>query len=320
MTLLATMGHVAPSKTVPEELASQQHVSIEPAAISTPTVPTTPDNTPQSAMMDANETLSPQASGAQQPDATSTQHTEPAASPAGVDKVHEPEGNEDNADTGAEKEEDPYASLDPNTTLAIIITNPSDFPVERIQEVEAQYQPSTKITHMVCHKTPSGPITQVTADVEDGSVDHLIIRDPHIIEALGLTAPDYDTIYSDFTDIAAYLRLRETFILNVLPGHRPQDPTEYIVAELVSARHPFLYWLDERRNADPTTPPYAAEAKAIAKKTRRRWPDVMFEIEEIWDFEHGDEGKSYRESRLGLLGEDPTYPPGEQWVPRSMFA
>jgi hypothetical protein len=318
--LFATMGHVAPSKTVPEELASQQHVSIEPAAISTPIVPTTPDNTPQSAMMDANETLSPQISEAQQPDATSSEHTELAAPPPEVDKDHEPESREGNADTGAERDENPYASFDPNTTIAIPITNPSDFPVERIQEVEAQYQPSTKITHMLCHKAPSGPITQVTADVEDGSVDHLIIRDPRIIEALGLTAPDFDTIFTDSADITAYLRPRETFLLNVLPGHRPQDPTEYIVAELVSARHPYLYWLDERRSADPTVPPYAAEAKAIARKTRRRWPDVKFEIEEIWDFEHdGDEAKSYRANRLELLGEDPTYPEGAEWVPRSMW-
>lgn len=306
------MGHVAPSKTVPEELASREHVSNEPAAISTPTVPTTPDNMPQSAMMETNDTKTLQASGAQQPDATSSEHTEPAAPPA---EDHEPGGTEENANTGAEEDKNPYASLDPNTTLVILITNPSEFPVERIQEVEAQYQPSTKITHMVCHKTPSGPITKVTADVQDGSVDHLIIREPRLIEALGLTAPDFDTI--DWN--SGYLRLRESFTVNVLPGHRPQDPKEFIVAELVSARHPYLYWLDERRSADPTVEPYAAEAKAIARKTRRRWPDVMMELEEIWDFEHGDEGKWYRENRLELLGEDPTYPAGAQWAPRSMF-
>jgi hypothetical protein len=314
------MGDVAPSKTVLEELASQHHGLIEPAAISTPIVPTTPDNTPQPAIMDANEKIFPQISGAQQPDATSSEHTEPAAPPPEVDKDHEPESMEENADTSAEKDENPYASFDPNTTIAIPITNPSNFPVERIQEVQAQYWPSTKITHMLCYKTPSGPITQVTADVEDGSVDHLIIRDPRIIEALGLTAPDFDTIYTDDADITAYLRLRETFKLEVLPGHHPQDPNEYVVAELVSARHPYLYWLDERRSADPTVPPYAAEAKAIARKTRRRYPDVMFEIEEIWDFEHdGDEAKAHRDNRLGLLGEDPTYPEGAEWIPRSMF-
>ncbi|OSS53501.1 hypothetical protein B5807_01238 [Epicoccum nigrum] len=310
------MGHVAPSKTVPEELANQQHVSIEPAAISTPIVPTTPDNTPQPAMTDAN---SPQISEAQQPEVTSFEHSEPAAPPAKADNDSEPQSTERNAGRGAEGNEDPYASLDSDTELAIDITNPSDFPVIRIQEVEAHYQPSTKITNMLCHKTPSGPITRVTADVKDGSVDHLIIDDPHIINALGLTAPAFDTIYSDPADYTALLRLRETFVLNVLPGHRPEDPKEYIVAELVSARHPYLYWLDERKSADPTIPPYAAEAKAIARKTRRRWSDVWLEIEEVWDYEQGENGKWYRENRQMYLGEDPTYPEGAVWVPRSMF-
>lgn len=269
--------------------------------------------------MDANETLSPQISGAQQPNATSSEHTELAALPTEVDQDHAPESSEENADTGAEGDDDPYASFDPNISLAIPITNPSSFPVERLQEVQAQYQPSTTITNMLCHKTPSGPITQVTADVQDGSVDHLIIRDPRIIDALGLTAPAFDTIYTEPEDFTAVLRFRETFVLNVLPGHRPQDPEEYIVAELVGARHPYLYWLDERRSADPTAAPYAAEAKAIAKKTRRRWPDVMLEIEEIWEYEQGENGKWYREHRLEYLGEDPTYPAGTEWAPRSMF-
>lgn len=93
------------------------------------------------------------------------------------------------------------------------------------------------------------------------------------------------------------------------------------MGELVSARHAYLYWLDERRTADPRHGPYAAEAKAIARKTGRRWMDVMREVERVWELEQGSDGGEYRGNRVGYLGEDPVYEEGAEKgrVVRSMF-
>lgn len=100
---------------------------------------------------------------------------------------------------------------------------------------------------------------------------------------LGLAAPDFDTIKLG-TNI---MKVNETFIIRILPGQRAHKLDEWIVGELVSARHAYLYWLDERKTADPTHSPYAAEAIAIAKKLGRRWPDTMREIEAVWELEQG---------------------------------
>ncbi|KAF9691026.1 hypothetical protein EKO04_011170 [Ascochyta lentis] len=213
--------------------------------------------------------------------------------------------------------EDEDDSLPRNTNLVIPITNPSAFPVQRIQEVQSQHYPSTSIVNIFCHKTPSGPIVRVTADIQDGSVNHLLIRDQRLISALGLAPPDFDVINID----TSKLHLDETFRINILPGQRPQNPDVWIMGELLSARHAYLYWLDERRTADPKHRPYAAEAKAIARKIGRRWPDVMREIEGVWKLEQGGNREHYRKDRLRYLGEDPTYPEGagEGRVVRSMF-
>ncbi|KAF3040748.1 hypothetical protein E8E12_008826 [Didymella heteroderae] len=239
------------------------------------------------------------------------EHYEPAARHIEVDE------NYSDGDEGNSTDEDPYASLDPGTTLAIPVINPSAFPVERLREVQEGRQPSTHIADMLVHKTPSGSITQVTADIRDGSINHLFIRDPRIIDALGFAAPDYDTINIDI----AKFRLDESFTIRVFSGQRPKKLENWIMGELVSARHAYLYWLDERQTADPEAPPFAAEARAIARKTGRRWPDVMSEIEHVWRMEQGRGGNEYRNNRFEYLGEDPTYPQGAEGrrVVRSMF-
>jgi hypothetical protein len=202
--------------------------------------------------------------------------------------------------------EDDESSSDEHTTMVIPITNPSAFPIQRIQEVQSQHYPSTTITTMLCHKSPSGTITQVTVDINNGSINHLIIRDTRIINALSLQPPHFDTIILDTTK----LRTDETFNIRILPGQRPQNLDEWIVGELVSARHAYLYWLDERQTADPKTPPFATEAKALARKLGRRWPDVMREVEGFWRLEQRSNGMRYRENRERYLGEDPRYEEG----------
>lgn len=312
------MSRVANSQKVQEELAMRYRISDKAAFISIPTTPSTRSLSSEIDMAVERGRL-PLHSDESMQSPSSASATDPAAQHSDMDKPHGEEGKATDADAGIleDEGEDPYASLDPTTNLAIPITNPSAFPVQRLQEVQAQYQPSTHITNMLCHKTPTGPITLVTADIQDGSINHLLIRDARLISALGLAAPAYDTITMDLTK----LRIDETFIVQILPGQRPQKLDEWIVAELVSARHAYLYWLDERKTADPKTAPYATEAKAIARNTGRRWPDVMNEIEKVWKLEQGVDGAEYRGNRAMYLGEDPLYPVGaeEGRVVRSLF-
>lgn len=239
------------------------------------------------------------------------QHHEPAARHIELDE------NYSDGEEHSNPNKNPYAFLDPNTTLAIPVTNPSAFPINRLREVQEGRQPSTHIVDMLVHKKPSGPITQVTADIQDGSINHLFIRDARIIDALGFAAPDFDTIALD----TAKLRLDETFAVRLFSGQKPKRLDSWIMGELVSARHAFLYWLDERQSADPRTRPFAAEARAIARKTGRRWPDVMGEMEHVWGLEQGRGGGEYRQNRRKYLGEDPTYSDGAEGerVVRSMF-
>ncbi|KAF2628275.1 hypothetical protein BU25DRAFT_43011 [Macroventuria anomochaeta] len=311
------MGFVANN----EELQLRQPRSDELQFL---TIPATPENTPVVTMSDpAGDHMAARGTEIQdvatsnncndtptlEKESSPPEHYEPAARRISTDENYT-DGEEDS-------DEYLYASLDPNTTLAIPITNPSAFPIQRLQEVQAQYYPSTHVTNMLVHKTPSGPITKVAADIQDGSVNHLFIRDTRLINALGLALPAFDTINLDTTQ----LRLDETFTIDIFPGQRPNEVDEWIMGDLVSARHAYLYWLDERRSADPRSPPYAAEAKAIARKTGRRYPDVMREIEGVWKLEQGSNGREYRENRVRYLGENPTYPEGaeEKRVVRSMF-
>jgi len=284
-----------------EELQLEQQPYVFSNAI---TIPTTPVNTPMS-----------EDSPTQLPIHVTRNISEDTTSDTVTADVSRDE--ETPFPTIGDDETDIYTALTPNTILVIPITNPSAFPIQRIQEVQSQRYPSAIITNMLCHKTFSGPITQVTADIEDGSINHLFIRDPRFISALGLVAPNFDTIYLDTNK----LKVDETFTIRILPGQRPQKLDEWIMGVLVSARHAYLYWLDERRTADPKHAPYATEAKAIARKTGRRWPDVMREIEVVWRPEQESNGKHYREDRTRYLGEDPTFPEGAEdgRMVRSMF-
>lgn len=199
--------------------------------------------------------------------------------------------------------EDEEHSLSESRCAILPITNPEAFPIARIQEVQAQRYPSTQIIAMWSHRDANGIITQVTADVNKGSIDHLIIRNPRIITALGVHKGAQDTIIWDDSG----LKLDETFIVRAFPLQRWKNSKAWIAGELESARHAYLYWLDHRRSVDPKTAPYAQEARIIAKMLGRRAPHVFSEIMTVWEKERGPYGRRYRENRLRYLGEDPSY-------------
>jgi hypothetical protein len=183
------------------------------------------------------------------------------------------------------------------------VNNPSAFPMERIQVVQASYYPSARITNMWSHRALEGEITTVTADVQDGPVNHLLINDARIISALGLREGTNDTIILQQDDF----RIDETFIIRLLPGQRVRNLRALLVGELQTARHAYLHWLDYRGLADPKGLPYAQEVRRIAVQLGRRAPDVWKEIDGFWKLEQGGGGKKYREHRLRYLGEDPVY-------------
>jgi hypothetical protein len=185
----------------------------------------------------------------------------------------------------------------------ITVQTPEDFPITRIQEVQAQYYPSTHILNMEIHRAANNQVSQLTANIADGSVDHLVINNPRIITALGVHLPPYDKILPQHET-----RIDETFRIRILPGQRRSDPTAHITGELIPARHAYLYWLDSRGSADPKGPPMATESRMLAKKTGRRAFDIMNEIERYWHMEQGSGGRRYRENRKMYLGEDPGYP------------
>lgn len=185
-------------------------------------------------------------------------------------------------------------------TTMIPIHNPSAFPVQRIQEVQAQRYPSTKVVAMWSHLDPKGAVTQVTADIQHGSVNHLVLTDARLITALGLRSGAHDTILID----ASQLKIDETFRIIDGPGKR-SDLNVFIAGQLVSARHAYLYWLEHRGTADPKGPPYVQEARRIAIQVRRRAGDVWREIEKVWELEQGGGGLGYRTNRVKHLGEDP---------------
>lgn len=304
--LFATMGHMANS----EGLQLQKQV---PEYSDFITIPVTPNTTFHDTM---NESRS-EHSASQGTVETPSKPPSTASTSTVIDAVISSDPSQDDEISASVIEDDEHDFIGPNTTLVIPITNPSAFPIQRIQEVQSQHFPSTFFTNMLCHLGPSKTITQVTADVQDGSVNHLLIRDPRLISALGLVPPDFDTIELDITK----LRIDEKFAVRIFPGQYPQKLDEWIMGELVSARHAYLYWLDERKTANPDHGPYAAEAKVLARKLGRRWPDIMKEIERVWRLEHGSNQKEYRENRMKYLGEDPTYPAQakEARIVRSMF-
>ncbi|KAJ5020630.1 hypothetical protein PSV08DRAFT_404963 [Bipolaris maydis] len=205
---------------------------------------------------------------------------------------------------------------DNDACTVVPIQNPKVFPLRRIQKVQADYYPSALMTAMWVHRNQSNEITQVTGDLDKGPVNHVIIHDPRIIRSLGLDEPPFDTI-----TLQSPSRVDETYDIRILPGQNPQDLDSWVVGELVSARHAYLYWLDGRQCSDPKGPPTAAEARAIATKTGRRALDVKMEIDAYWKMECGTGGRKVREKRVVYLGEDPEYPEGaevnhfgNQWV------
>ncbi|KAF2029541.1 hypothetical protein EK21DRAFT_67392 [Setomelanomma holmii] len=187
--------------------------------------------------------------------------------------------------------------------LVVSIINPEDFPVDRIQDVQALRYPRAKIVGVWAHRSTRGDVIQVTVDMQDGPVNHLIVNDARLITALGIREGHNDRIILQHSE----LKDHETFDIRIFPHQRPQDPRAFVVGEMVSARHAYLYWLDYRGSADPIGIPYMQEAKAIAAQLGRRALDVWLEIDGFWKLEQGTFGRMYRENRMRCLGEDPVH-------------
>jgi hypothetical protein len=192
--------------------------------------------------------------------------------------------------------------------LVTPVTNPEAFPIDRIQDIQALRYPRAKIVGGWAHQNTIGDVVQVTVDMQDGPVNHIIIDDARLIFALGLREGNNDVISIQHD----HLRIDETFDIRLFPNQHPQDLNAFVVGELVSARHAYLYWLDLRGSADPKGAPYVQQARDIATQLGRRAPHVWKEIESYWELEHGSGGKMYRDKRMKYLGEDPVYPKAEE--------
>ncbi|RYN75027.1 hypothetical protein AA0120_g12182 [Alternaria tenuissima] len=191
--------------------------------------------------------------------------------------------------------------------MVVSIQNPEAFPLTNIQEVQAEYYPSTSILGMQIHYDRDERIIQVTATLDKGPVDQLIIHDPRIITLLGLRQPPYAMVC-----LQPNPRIDETYQIYIQLGQRRWNPKPWAFGELVSARHAYLYWLDSRRTSDPRAPPTVAEARLLAPRIARRAGDVWREIEKVWDLEQGSGGRHFRENRMEYLREDPEYGGGEE--------
>jgi hypothetical protein len=205
-----------------------------------------------------------------------------------------------------EKQTAPLSWSGPPTTDHIYltpVTNPEMFPMGRIQFVQSQYYPSARIVSMWTHRDSNGGIGEISADMQDGPVNHLLIKEARIVAALGLLDGANDTI--SFRDDA--FRIHETFSISVLPNQCMKNLYTFLVGELKTARHAFLYWLDSRGSSDPKCPPYGQEIRHIAVQLGRRAPDVWKEIDGYWQLEQGSGGSMYRRDRTKYLGEDPVY-------------
>jgi hypothetical protein len=183
------------------------------------------------------------------------------------------------------------------------VSNPEAFPVRRIQGVQAEYYPAAHFVNLWTYRDVKGEVVQVTADMQDGPVNHVLIDDARIITALGLRQGTNDTI----SLLEESFRSNETFTIHILPGQRIKNLEAFVVGRLQSARHAYLHWLDSRGSADPKHAPYVHEARRLAKQLDRRALDVWKEVDGAWQLEQGSGGKRYRENRLRYLGEDPVY-------------
>ncbi|KAH7093379.1 hypothetical protein FB567DRAFT_515229 [Paraphoma chrysanthemicola] len=187
----------------------------------------------------------------------------------------------------------------PNELITPIV-NPEAFPINRIQDIQALRYPLARITGVWAHRKTCGDVVQVTIDMQDGPVDHFIINDARLITAFGLReGNDFITVHEP------YLRHMETFNIRIFPNQRVCSMKAFVVGEMVSARHAYLYWLEFRGSADPKGEPWVQEARRIATQIGRRALDVWKEIDGYWQLEHGSGGRMYRENRMKYLGEDP---------------
>ena len=196
-------------------------------------------------------------------------------------------------------------------TIITQVQNPEVFPIERIQDIQALYYPSAKITAMRVFGTKLGSDIIVTAEMERGPFNHILINDSRLINALGLNKEPHDTLVLQPSEF----RVNETFMILPFSTHNPENMKISLVGEMVPARHAFLHWLDSREFADPKRPPFVQEANRLAVALKRRAPDVWREIDEYWNLEQGAGGKRYRMQRERYLGEDPKYPDSEEKKP-----
>jgi hypothetical protein len=155
------------------------------------------------------------------------------------------------------------------------ITNPEAFPLQRIQVVQSHHYPSAKLVGMWTHRDLNGEVIQVTADMQDGPVNHFLIDDARIVTALGLRKGMNDTI----SLLDEVLRFDETFTIRLLPNQCIKSLKDFVVGRLQPARHAYLYWLDSRGSADPKYGPYVHEARRLANQLGRRALDVWEEID-----------------------------------------
>jgi hypothetical protein len=183
------------------------------------------------------------------------------------------------------------------------VRNPEDFPIDRLQSVQAQYYPSAKVINVCTHRDSNGVVVRVTADLQDGPVNHFVIDEARIITGLGLRGGVNDNIFLH----KASFKPDETFTFKILHGQHARNLHALIVGRFQSARHAYLYWLDLRRSTDPKHGPFVLEARHLANQLGRRVFDVWGEIDRYWRHEQGSGGRKFRQDRLHNLGEDPVY-------------
>jgi hypothetical protein len=196
----------------------------------------------------------------------------------------------------------------PNTLLKVHqsvtpVRNPEDFPIDRLQSVQAQYYPSAKVINVCTHRDSNGVVVRVTADLQDGPVNHFVIDEARIITGLGLRGGVNDNIFLH----KASFKPDETFTFKILHGQHARNLHALIVGRFQSARHAYLYWLDLRRSTDPKHGPFVLEARHLANQLGRRVFDVWGEIDRYWRHEQGSGRRKFRQDRLHNLGEDPVY-------------
>lgn len=185
----------------------------------------------------------------------------------------------------------------------IPITNPETFPMWRIRPVQEMRYPSAHFVRMWSHRNTDGEIVQVTGDMQNGPVNHVVIDDPHMIKALSLRKGADDVIAED----DRIYNLDETYNIEIKPTPNARNLNTFLSGRLVLGRHAFLCWLDCRGTADPERAPTRVEAQEIAMETGRRLRDVRLEIADVWGFEKQRKGEIFRNNRLAFLGDDPTY-------------